>query len=70
MVVAYVSLPTDPSASFTARAATAGTFVPFYVMSLIALYRNRAYVWLIGLAAGWIGPVVLGAAVGLDKLYG
>ena len=52
MTIAYLALPTDPSASFTARAATAGTFVPFYCLSLYALYANKAYYWLGGLAAG------------------
>ena len=69
MVVAYIALPTDPSASLTARAATAGTFVPFYLLSLFALYQNKAWIWLTGLAAGWIGPLILGATVGFG-LYG
>merc|ERR1719401_2757517 len=64
-VTAYFALPRD-----TAECVFGSMFVVPYLFSLYALLREREYVWLAGLALGWLGPLVLFCAEGPERLYG
>lgn len=58
--------------SADARNAFTGAFLPLYVLSLAALWRRRATVpgampWFVGLACGWLGPLLVFVFVGPDS---
>ena len=72
VILLVLLLVVDAVCCFVSASTASGirqfSFVPFYIVSLASLFQNKAWDWFVGLAWGWIGPLLLNVVVG-DGLY-
>ncbi len=58
-VVAFYGLLIFTLEPMNALVAYQASFLPFYFLSLRSLWANNAKIWCIGLAWGWLGPLLI-----------